>query len=164
MKKVIWDIFTVNFQLSAITRPIELKNIFYEFAKWDLTPASENGLQVLVKILKDNPNITIEITANTDYIGNNAANKILSEKRAKSVVDYLITKGIETERLTAVGNGEEKPVVVDANLAKQYTFLKENDVLDENFVTKLTPDQQEITNQINRRTEFRVLKTTYKLY
>jgi peptidoglycan-associated lipoprotein len=156
--------FTVNFQLSAITRPIELKNIFYEFAKWDLTPASENGLQVLVKILKDNPNITIEITANTDYVGNNAANKILSEKRAKSVVDYLITKGIETERLTAVGNGEEKPVVVDANLAKQYTFLKENDVLDENFVTKLTPDQQEITNQINRRTEFRVLKTTYKLY
>jgi peptidoglycan-associated lipoprotein len=63
-----------------------------------------------------------------------------------------------------VGNGEDKPVVVDAALAKKYTFLKENDLLDETFVLKLTPEQQEITNQINRRTEFRVLKTTYKLY
>ncbi len=156
--------FTVNFQLSAIFKPIALENIFYEFGKWDLTPASASGLQVLLKILNDNPNITIEISANTDFVGNNAANKILSEKRAKSVVDYLISKGIATDRLTSIGNGEEKPVVVDANMAKKYKFLKENDVLDENFVTKLTPDQQEIANQINRRTEFRVLKTTYKLY
>jgi peptidoglycan-associated lipoprotein len=156
--------FTVNFQLSAITKPIELKNIFYEFGKWDLTPESESGLQVLLKILTDNPNITIEISANTDYVGNNDANKILSEKRAKSVLDYLISRGIDKERLTSVGNGEEKPVVVDALLAKKYAFLKENDVLDENYVTKLTPDQQEIVNQMNRRSEFRVVKTTYKLY
>ena len=130
----------------------------------DLTPSSTAGLQVLVKILKDNPNITIELSANTDFVGNNDANKILSEKRAKSVVDYLIAAGIATDRLTDVGNGEEKPVVVDATLAKKYSFLKENNVLDEAFVLKLTPEQQEITNQINRRTEFRVLKTTYKLY
>lgn len=156
--------FTVNFQLSAITKPIELENIFYEFGKWDLTPASESGLQVLLKILNDNPNITIEISANTDLVGNNESNKILSEKRAKSVVDYLISRGIPTDRLTSVGNGEEKPVVVDVRMAKKYPFLKENDVLDENYVTKLTPDQQEIVNQINRRSEFRVLKTTYKLY
>jgi len=157
-------IFTVNFQLSAISKPIELENIFYEFGKWDLTPASENGLQVLVKILTDNPNITIELSANTDFVGNNESNKILSQKRAKSVIDYLISRKIASDRLTSVGNGEEKPVVVDEDLAEKYPFLKENDVLDENFVTKLTPDQQTIVNQINRRTEFRVLKTTYKLY
>ena len=156
--------FTINFQLSAISKPIEIENIFYEFGKWDLTPASENGLQVLVKMLNDNPNITIEISANTDFVGNNESNKILSQKRAKSVVDYLISKGIAKDRLTSVGNGEEKPVVVDADMAKKYKFLKEDDVLDESFVTKLTPEQQEIVNQINRRTEFRVLKTTYKLY
>jgi len=157
-------IYTVNFQLSAISRPVQLENIFYEFGKWNLTPASENGLQALVKILNDNPNITIELSANTDFIGNNESNKLLSEKRAKSVVDYLISHNIASDRLTSVGNGKDKPVVVDANLAKKYPFLKENDVLDEPFVTKLTPEQQEITNQINRRTEFRVLKTTYKLY
>jgi len=157
-------IFTVNFQLSAISKPVAIENIFYEFGKWDLTPASENGLQVLLKILKDNPNITIEISANTDYVGNNESNKLLSQKRAKSVVDYLISSGIPSDRLSSVGNGEEKPVVVDAQLAKKYPFLKENDVLTEIFVTKLTPDQQEIVNQINRRSEFRVVKTTYKLY
>jgi peptidoglycan-associated lipoprotein len=156
--------FSVDFQLSAISKPIKLENIFYEFGKWDLTPASENGLQVLVKLLNDNPNITIELSSNTDMIGSNAANKILSEKRAKSVVDYLISHGIAADRLTSIGNGEEKPVVVDAELAAKYPFIKENDVLDENFVTKLTPEQQEIANQINRRTEFRVVKTTYKLF
>jgi len=156
--------FTINFKLSAISKPVELENIFYEFGKWDLTPASETGLQKLVKLLNDNPNITIEISANTDYIGSNADNKVLSEKRAKSVVDYLISKGIASDRLTSVGFGKEKPVVVDANIAKKYSFLKENDVLDEAFVLKLTPEQKEIANQINRRTEFRVLKTTYKLF
>jgi peptidoglycan-associated lipoprotein len=156
--------FTINFKLSSISKSIELQNIFYEFGKWDLTSASETGLQALVKILKDNPNITIELSSNTDYVGNNDANKILSEKRAKSVVDYLISKGIAADRLTSVGNGEEKPVVVDAAMAAKYKYLKENDVLTEEFVMKLTPEQQEVVNQINRRTEFRVLKTTYKLY
>ena len=156
--------FTVNFKLSSISKPIEIENIFYEFGKWDLTPASTSGLQVLVKLLKDNPNITIELSANTDFVGNNEANKTLSQKRAKSVVDFLISAGIAADRLTAVGNGEEKPVVVDANMARKYPFLKENNILDETTVLKLTHEQQEITNQINRRTEFRVLKTTYKLY
>ena len=118
----------------------------------------------LVKLLKDNPNITIEIGSHTDYVGTNAANLILSEKRAKSVVDYLINAGIAADRLTSVGHGEEKPVVADADDVKKFPFLKENDILDETYVLKLTPEQQEQVNQINRRTEFRVVKTTYKLY
>ena len=157
-------VFTVNFKLSSISKPIKLDNIFYEFAKWDLTPASESGLQVLVKLLNDNPNITIEISANTDYVGGNAENTVLSAKRAKSVLDYLISKGIAADRLSSVGNGEDKPVVVDAILARKYTYLKEGTVLNEETILKLTPEQQETANQINRRTEFRVLKTTYKLY
>lgn len=156
--------FNVNFKLSSISKPIQIENIFYESGKWDLTPASESGLQVLVKLLNDNPNITIEISANTDYVGSNADNTILSSKRAKSVLDYLISKGIAADRLSSVGYGEEKPVIVDITLAKKYSFLKENDILNEEIILKLTPEQQEIANQINRRTEFRVLKTTYKLY
>ncbi|MDD3079048.1 MAG: OmpA family protein [Paludibacter sp.] len=156
------EVYTRDFKLSTIYKPIKLDNIFYEFGKWNLTPESETGLQALIKILKDNPNITIEISANTDHVGNNESNKILSEKRAKSVVDYLIANGIKADRLSSVGNGEDKPVVADAALAGKYNFLKENEVLDEAVLDKLTPEQQEIVNQINRRTEFRVLKTTYK--
>jgi peptidoglycan-associated lipoprotein len=155
-------VFKIDFKLATISKLIPIENIFYEFAKWDLTSASEPALQGLVKVLNDNPNITIEISSNTDYIGSNEDNKILSEKRAKSVVDYLISKGIASDRLVSVGNGEEKPVVVDSEMAKKYNFLKENDVLNETFVLKLTPEQQEIVNQINRRSDFRVLKTTYK--
>ena len=156
--------YAVNFTLTSISKPIQMDNIFYEFGKWDLTPDSEEGLQALVKLLNDNPNITIELSAHTDYVGNNTANVELSTKRAQSVVNYLIKAGIEADRLTAVGYGEEKPFTVDVATAKKYSFLKENDVLTEEFVLTLTPEQQATTNQINRRTEFRVLKMTYNMY
>lgn len=156
--------FVIDFNLSSISKPVQMDDIFYEFGKWELTSTSETGLLSLVKLLNDNPNITIEISANTDCVGNSASNKLLSEKRAKSVIDYLISKGIVSERLTATGNGEDKPVMVDANTAQKYTFIKEGDILDEIFVQKLTLEQQEKVNQLNRRTEFKVLKTTYKLY
>ena len=156
--------FKVDFQLTPLFKPVQMDNIFYEFAKWELTPQSETGLQQLVKLLNDNPNITIEMSAHTDYVGNNESNRILSERRAQSVVDYLIKAGIDKKRLTAVGYGEEQPFTVDINTAKKYNFLKENTVLTEGFILTLTPVQQEIANQINRRTEFRVLKTNYNLY
>ncbi|MDR0370762.1 MAG: OmpA family protein [Prevotellaceae bacterium] len=157
-------IFTIDFQLSPVGRPVQMDNIFYDFGKWTLRADSEAGLQELIKLLNDNPNITIEIGAHTDYVGNNAFNKDLSEKRAQSVVDYLIAAGIAKDRLTAVGYGEEQPFTVDVRTAREHKFLKENDLLTEEFVLKLTPEEQEIVNQINRRTEFRVLRTTYNLY
>jgi len=155
-------IFSQDFSLVTIYKPIQMDNIFYDFGKWTLTPASETGLQELVKILRDNPNITIEISAHTDHVGNNEANKTLSERRAQSVVEYLISAGIAKDRLTAVGYGEEKPFVVNAVTAQKFSFLKENDELTEAFVNALPADQQEQAKQINRRTELRVLKTTYR--
>ena len=153
-----------NFSLAPISKPVKMSNVFYEFGKWTLTADSEKGLNDLVQLLNDNPNITIELSAHTDMVGNDASNKQLSLRRAQSVVDYLIQHGIDSERLTPVGYGEEKPVVVDDALNKQYTFLPKEQVLDETFITTLPADQQEICNSLNRRTEFRVLKTTYKLY
>lgn len=153
-----------NFSLAPISKPVKMSNVFYEFGKWNLTKESEKGLNELVQLLEDNPNITIELSAHTDMVGNDAANKQLSLRRAQSVVDYLIQHGIDSERLTPVGYGEEKPVVVDDVLNKQYTFLPKDQVLDEAFISTLPADQQEICNSLNRRTEFRVLKTTYKLY
>ena len=156
--------YKYNFTLPLISKPVKMTNIFYEFGKWTLTSNSEQGLNELVKLLNDNPNITIELAAHTDMVGNNDANKQLSLRRAQSVVDYLIQHGIKADRLTPVGYGEEKPVVVDEELHKQYTFLPKEQLLDEAFISTLTADKQEICHSLNRRTEFRVLKTTYNLY
>ena len=156
--------YTLDFALSPISRPVKMENIFYEFGRWELTQASEKELEGLIKLLNDNPNITIELSAHTDMKGNEEFNQELSQKRAQACCDYLIKKGIEKERLTPVGYGKSKPVVADKALNKQYPFIPVDQALDEEFILKLKSDQQEICNQINRRTEFKVIKTTYKLY
>lgn len=154
----------LDFTLSPVSKPVTMDNIFYEFGKWDLTPASETGLASLVKLLNDNPNITIELSAHTDMKGDSVFNVNLSEKRAQSVCNYLLSKGIERERLTPVGYGKQKPVVADKALHDKYPFIPQEQELNKEFILTLTPEQQEICNQINRRTEFKVLRTTYKLY
>lgn len=121
------------------------------------------ALDKLVEILNDNPNITIELRSHTDSRGNDIDNLNLSQKRAQSVVNYLIEKGIPADRMVAKGYGKTTPKVVDEKLAEQYTFLKVGTVLSESFINSLTDvDLQEIANQINRRTEFQVLRTDYK--
>jgi len=157
--------FTQNFTLAPLSKPVKMDNVFYEFGKWELTPESEASLNSLLKLLNDNPNITIELSAHTDMVGDSLANKELSEKRAQACVNYLIKSGIEKERLTPVGYGENKPVVADQALHKKYPYIPVEQVLNEQFINKLeSPQQRETCNQINRRTEFKVLKTTYKLY
>ena len=156
--------YTINFALSPISRPVKMENIFYEFGRWEITQASETELLHLVKLLQDNPNITIELSAHTDLVGNEEFNLELSQKRAQSCCDFLVKHGIEPERLTPVGYGKTKPVVANKAINKQYPFIPVEQVLDEAFILSLPADQQEICNQINRRTEFKVLKTTYNLY
>jgi len=157
--------YTQNFTLAPLSKPVQMDNVFYETGKWELTPESEASLNSLVKLLNDNPNITIELSAHTDMVGDSLANKVLSEKRAQSCVNYLIKSGIDPERLTPVGYGENKPVVADQALHKKYPYIPIEQVLDEAFISKLESQQQrDVCNQINRRTEFKVLKTTYKLY
>ena len=156
--------YTMNFTLNPISRPVKMENIFYEFGKWDVTKASEEELERLVKLLNDNPNITIELSAHTDLVGNEQFNLELSQKRAQSCCDYLIRHGIEKERLTPVGYGKTKPVICDKALNKQYSWIPVEQVLDETYILSLPADKQEICNQINRRTEFKVVKTTYKLF
>jgi len=156
--------YEINFALSPISRPVKMENIFYEFGRWELTQMSQEDLLKLVKLLNDNPNITIELSAHTDLVGNEEFNLELSQKRAQSCCDFLIAHGIERERLTPVGYGKTKPVIADKALNKRYPFIPVEQVLDETFILSLPADKQEICNQINRRTEFKVVKTTYKLY
>ena len=155
--------FMVTMLLTPIDRPIELPNILYDFDKWDLRPESMVSLDKLVETLIDNSNITIEIMSHTDTRNTEEYNMILSQKRAQSVVDYLVSKGIEIERLTAKGYGKSSTKVVDAAIAAQYPFLKAGTQLTEQFVNSLPNDEErEIAHQINRRTEFKVLRTDYE--
>ena len=157
-------VFTKNFTLASVTRPVRLDNIFFEFGKWDITEESGKSLDGLIKILNDNPNITIEIGAHTDMIGSEESNLQLSEKRAQSVVEYLIKKGIASDRLTPKGYGKSQPKEVDKAMIKKYPFMKYVENLSAESIELFTDEQKEIANQINRRTEFRVLKTTYKMH
>ncbi len=155
--------YEVEFPLASITRPVLIENIFYEFDRADLTPASTQSLDELIKLLNDNPNVTIELASHCDYKGDDAYNERLSQRRAESVVKYLITNGIASDRLTAKGYGEQKPKVVGKSTLKSAPFLKQGDVLTEEYILTLPEDQQEICNAINRRTEFQVIRTTYGL-
>lgn len=157
-------VYDMQFPLASISAPVLIDNIFYAFDKATLLPESKNALDSLVLMLNENPNITIELSAHTDYRGAEAYNKTLSQKRAESVVRYLIDHGIAADRLTAVGYGEEKPKTIRRKVAERYPWLKENDVLTEEFILKLKPDQQETANALNRRTEFKVLRTTYNMF
>ncbi len=154
--------FEVTIYLASITQVIELPNIFYDFAKWDLRPESMVSLDNLVETLDDNPNVTIELMSHTDSRGTPADNLELSQKRAQSVVDYLISKGIQPDRLKARGYGESQPKVVDEKVKSQYDFLEIEDVLTEAFINQLgSAELEEKAHQVNRRTEFRVLSTDY---
>ena len=156
--------YVLQFPLASITAPVLIDNIFYDFDKATLRPESTTALDKLVQLLQENPNVTIELSAHTDYKGSAEYNKRLSQRRAEAVVRYLTEHGIENERLTPVGYGKEKPKSIRRKVAAQYPFLKENDVLTEEYVKTLTEEQQEQCNQLNRRTEFRVLRTTYGLF
>ena len=156
--------YVLQFPLASITAPVLIENIFYDFDKATLRPESTAALDKLVTLLGENPNVTIELSAHCDYKGSAEYNKRLSQRRAESVVEYLTTHGVASDRLKPVGYGKEKPKTVRRKLTEKYPFLKEGDVLTEEFIKTLDEEQQEMCNQLNRRTEFIVLRTTYGLF
>lgn len=156
--------YVLQFPLASIRVPVLIDNIFYDFDKYSLRPESVTALDELVKLLNENPNVTIELSAHCDYKGSAEYNKTLSQKRAEAVVNYLVEHGIARDRLSPVGYGKEKPKTIRKKLTEKYPWLKEGDVLTEDFIKQLDPDKQEICNQLNRRTEFIVLRITYGMY
>lgn len=156
--------YVLQFPLASIRVPVLIDNIFYDFDKYSLRSESTKALDELIKLLNENPNVTIELSAHCDYKGSAEYNKTLSQKRAEAVVNYLIQHGIAKDRLSPVGYGKEKPKTIRKKLTEKYPWLKEGDVLTEEFIKKLDKDKQEICNQLNRRTEFIVLRTTYGMF
>lgn len=154
---------TLYFPLPSVNSPVLVRNVFYEFNSARLTKSSVSALDNLTRLLKDNPNTSIELSSHCDYRGNELYNRRLSQQRAESVVRYLISRGVESGRLTAVGYGKLRPKVVTKRMAAAYKFLHEGDTLTENYILKLRKSQQDTCNALNRRTEFKVLQTTYGL-
>lgn len=157
--------FTLQFPLASINNPVLIRNIFYEFDSAELLESSCLALDSLVDLLNENPNVTIELAAHCDYRGKDEYNERLSQRRAESVVNYLMEHGIDSVRLTPVGYGEKRPKVVTRKIAATYDFLNEGDTLTEAFILQFEEEEkQEICNALNRRTEFKVLRTTYRLF
>src|SRR5690606_27530757 len=142
--------------------PIEVENIFFDLDKADLRPESMVSLDRLVETLNDNPNVVIELGSHTDARASDAYNLDLSRRRAESVVNYLIEKGIARDRLVAKGYGETVPKTVDRKDNAAYPFLTIGAVLNETLINSLADeDRQEMAHFLNRRTEFKVLRTDY---
>ena len=157
--------YVLQFPLASLNHPVLIRNVFYEFDSAELTESSTMALDSLVDLLNQNPNVTIELSSHCDFRGKDEYNNKLSQRRAESVVNYLIGHGIEKERLTPVGYGETRPKVVTRKMAEQVDFLNEGDTLSEAFIMALdTEEKQEVCHALNRRTEFKVLRTTYRLF
>lgn len=129
--------------VSTLADEIDFPEVQYDLGKYTLRPESKDSLDYLFQTLTDNPTIIIELAAHTDSRGGNSANQTLSQNRAKSCVDYLVSRGIAPARMTAKGYGESKLSVSDRE------------------INALPSDEREAAHQKNRRTVFRVLGWDY---
>ncbi|MDY4811773.1 MAG: OmpA family protein [Muribaculaceae bacterium] len=156
--------YNVDFILASINKPVVIDNIFYDFDKAVLRDESKAALDEMAQIMRDNPNITIEMASHTDRVGSDEYNIGLSQRRAKSVIDYLISVGIKADRLQWQGYGKSRPKTITKKLARLYPQFKEGDVLTPEYIENLSEEDAEAADQINRRTEFQVLSIDYEMY
>lgn len=156
--------FVHDFCLVPIPKkPIVLPEILYDYDKWDLLPQYQDSLNGLIQTMTDNPNITIELGSHTDARGSDIYNDTLSYKRAKSVVDYLISKGIAADRMTPFGYGEKVPRVLLKDLVRDGATFTKGTKLTEEYINTFKSDNKkfEAAHQLNRRTEFKILRSDY---
>lgn len=155
--------FVIDFMLEPIPeKPVVLPDILYDLAKWDLKPQYQDSLQGLIKTLLENETVIIELASHTDARDTEERNDILSQRRAESVVNYLIDRGIDAERLVAKGYGERVPRVLMKDIVKDGFRFKAGTRLTESFIDSLkTVPEREAAHALNRRTEFRVLSKDY---
>ena len=153
-------ICAVDFEMTPYNRPVILEHIFYDFNGAVLREESKKELDNLLQIMGEHPEIRVELSAHTDRIGADSYNEGLSLRRAQSVIDYLTKAGVSQERLLPMGQGKRSPKRVDKRDALSHPFLLEGASLTEAYIATLLPAQQAVADQLNRRTEFRVLLPT----
>jgi len=142
--------------------PILMPEILFDLAKWDLKPQFEDSIQGLIRTMDANPHIVVELGAHTDARGNNEANDILSQKRAESVVNYLILRGIDPGRLFAKGYGEQIPRTLTKEVKKNGITFPAGIQLTELYIDSLPANQRETAHSLNRRIEFRIVSKDYQ--
>lgn len=157
-----------DFRIEPVPKqPVVLPEIRYDLAKWDLKEEFLDSLMDLYLVMVNNPNIVVELRAHTDcrpFLG--LTNDTLSQRRAQSVVDYLISRGIEPERLVAKGYAERVPRTLDRNMTVRvngnpYSFSA-GTTLECDYINQIPgKDRQEAAHQLNRRLEFLILRTDY---
>ncbi len=155
--------FTLDFKLEPIPdKPVVLPDILYDLAKWDLKPQYQDSLQGLIKTLDENETIIIELASHTDSRGTDESNDVLSQKRAESVVNYLIERGIDPDRLVAKGYGERVPRRLAKDIVKDGFLFKAGTLLSQTFIDSLsTKPAQEAAYSLNRRSEFRIISKDF---
>lgn len=138
--------------------PIVLENILYDFDDDRIKTEAESDLNVVLEIMNQYPDMRIELGSHTDFRGNDTYNQDLSQRRAESARRWLVRAGVDRTRIEAKGYGESVPKTVSAKVAQTNNFLKEGDVLTEEYINKLpTEEQKEVAHSINRRTEFKII-------
>ena len=150
-------LYYVDFEMIPYNKPIVLENIFYDFDSALLKDESKDELDGLIDILNEHPSVVIELKAHTDRWGSEDYNYSLSLNRAQSVKDYLTNHGINKERIIAIAVGKNESKRITSSIASKYNFLNEGDVLTEERIKMFSIEHQEIADQLNRRTEFKVI-------
>ena len=157
-----------DFRLTPIPKePVVLPEIRYDLAKWELKDQYQDSLSDLLVILVNNPTYVIELASHTDsrpFL--RVTNDTLSQRRAESVVEFLCARGIERERLIPKGYGDRIPRTLRNNCeveinGKVYQFEKGITITDDYIAKLRTKNEKEAAHQLNRRTEFRILRTDY---
>ena len=156
--------YGIDFILAAINKPQVVENIFYDFDRASLRPESKAALDEMAQMLRDNPNVSIEMGSHTDRVGTEEYNEGLSDRRAKSVVDYLVGAGISADRLSWKGYGKSVPKTVTPRINREYPQFEVGTVLTPEFIETLSEEDQEAADQINRRTEFQVTSIDFDMY
>ena len=154
---VVDTLYYIDFEMIPYDNPVVLENIFYDFDSATLRDGSKTELDELIELLDEHPEIRIELRSHTDRRGSEEYNNELSMQRAQSVANYLFQNGVHKDRVVTMGLGKSEPKKVAASLAKHYDFIEVDDVLTESFINELSSEQQEIADQLNRRTDFKII-------
>jgi peptidoglycan-associated lipoprotein len=156
-----------DFTLTPIpNEPIVLPEVQYDLARWDLKEQYKDSLMYLYKIMVQNPTVVVELRSHTDFRDTEEKNEVLSQNRAQTCVDFLISKGIDPERIVPKGYGEYRPRKFAKSFSQTYlgrTYnYKVGTELTESYINDLSTNaEKEAAHALNRRTEFIVLRTDF---
>lgn len=141
-----------------IAKAINVEPIYFDLNKYNIRPDAAIELDKIVKVMNEYPTLEIELGSHTDSRGSDASNKTLSQNRATSSAKYIKEKITNPERISGKGYGESRFFVVTEDVHAEYDFLPVGQELNNDFIYSLPKNQQEIAHQLNRRTEFKIIK------